>query len=83
MTSPDERGSFGFRPCDGCTRDNCADACLHFPAPDVKETAVTDDPDLEPGGWGGLAILGPVLLLVAKARVWLHNKLHPDDQETL
>jgi hypothetical protein len=28
----DSRGSLGFRPCDGCTRDNCAEVCPSYPA---------------------------------------------------
>lgn len=25
------RGSLGFQPCDGCTRENCADVCPSWP----------------------------------------------------
>jgi hypothetical protein len=49
----------------------------------MSETeSVSDDDDLEPG-WGGLAILlWPVRAYFA-VKVWIHNRLHPDEPEHL
>lgn len=38
--------------------------------------------DIEPG-WGGLAILLAPLRWYFQVRVWIHNRLHPDDPEAL
>jgi hypothetical protein len=40
------------------------------------------DDDLEPG-WTGLAILLWPVRAFLKVKVWIHNRLHPDEPEKL
>ena len=45
---------------------------------------MTDDDDqAEDDAWQGLAILLWPILVYEKIKVWIHNRLHPDDPEQL
>lgn len=43
---------------------------------------MSGDDDAEPG-WGGLAILLWPVRVYFRVKVWIHNRLHPDDPEHL